>query len=53
MAAADASAARLAPALVNAEFSVYRLGGDVGLELFVHIVVCRDIAAAMWTGVGQ
>jgi hypothetical protein len=53
MAAADASAAALALALVDAEFSAYRLGGDIGLELFVNVVVFGDLAAAIRTGVGQ
>src|SRR5207302_782203 len=48
-----ASAAALALALVNAEFSAYGLGGDVGLELFINVVVLGDFAAAMRTGIGK
>jgi hypothetical protein len=53
MATADASAAAPARALVDAELSPHRLGGDVGLELFVDLSILGDFAATMRTRIGE
>ena len=39
--------------LVNAEFSAYRLDGDLFLELLIDFVILHDAAAAMRTAIGQ
>ena len=53
MATADASAAALAAALVDAKPSAHGPGGDVGLELFVDVVILGDFTTAVGTSLGQ
>ena len=53
MAATHASPALFTAALVDTKSSADGLGGDVGLELFVDIVILGDFAAAIGTGFGQ
>ena len=53
MPATDTPAAGLAGAFVNANLAADGRGGNVGLELFVDVVILLDVAAAIGTDLGQ
>ena len=53
MSATHPPVAMAASPLVNAEFSAYRLDGDLFLELLIDFVILRDAAAATRTAIGQ
>jgi hypothetical protein len=53
VATAHASAATLATAFVDAKLATHGSGGDIGLELFVDLVVLVQRATAMGTDVGK
>ena len=53
MPATHTPAAFFAAALVDANLAANGLGGDVGLKLFVDVVILLDVTAAIGTGVGQ
>jgi hypothetical protein len=53
MATAETPAAVSASALMDPESSPHRLGGDIGLELLVDVVIRGDGAAAMGTSLGK
>src|SRR5271154_4732272 len=53
MPATDTLAASLAAALVDAKFATDRPGGDVGLELFIDVVILTQFAAAIGASLGQ
>ena len=53
MATPHASAAPLATALVDAKLAPHGLAGQVGLELFVDVVVLVKLATTMRTDLGQ